>query len=35
LTVCRDYWRVEIETQQHFWVYRDLRTGAWFLHGEF
>lgn len=35
LTICRDYWRVEIETKQHLWVYRDLRSGAWFLHGEF
>lgn len=35
LTVCRDYWRVETETSQHFWVYRDLRNGDWFLHGEF
>ncbi len=35
LTICRDYWRVEIETKQHFWIYRDLRTNAWFLHGEF
>ena len=35
LTVCRDYWRIEVETHQHFWVYRDLRNGGWFLHGEF
>lgn len=35
LTVCRDYWRVETETHQHLWVYRDLRSGDWFLHGEF
>jgi len=35
LTVCRDYWRIEIDTKQHFWVYRDLRSNAWFLHGEF
>jgi len=35
LSVCRDYWRVETETSQHFWVYRDLRSGQWFLHGEF
>lgn len=34
-TVCRDYWRVETETQQQFWVYRNLRNGNWFLHGEF
>ena len=35
LTVCRDYWRIETETKQHFWVYRDLRSRHWFLHGEF
>ena len=35
LSVCRDYWRVETESSQHFWVYRDLRSGQWFLHGEF
>jgi len=35
LSVCRDYWRVETETRQHFWVYRDLRSKQWFLHGEF
>ena len=34
-TVCRDYWRVETSTHQHYWVYRDLRSGNWFLHGEF
>ena len=35
LTVCRDYWRVETETRQQFWIFRDLRSGEWFLHGEF
>lgn len=35
LTICRDYWRVEIETKQQFWIYRDLRANTWFLHGEF
>lgn len=34
-TVCRDYWRVETETGQHFWIYRDRRTTRWWLHGEF
>ena len=34
-TVCRDYWRVETDTHQHYWVYRDLRSGDWFLHGKF
>jgi protein ImuB len=31
----RDYWRVEIKTGEQFWIYRDLRTGHWFLQGEF
>jgi protein ImuB len=35
ITVCRDYWRVETESQQHFWVFRDLRSRNWYLHGEF
>ena len=34
-TVCRDYWRVETDTQQQFWIYQDRRTKEWFLHGEF
>jgi protein ImuB len=34
-TVCRDYWRIETESHQHFWVYRNIRSGEWFLHGEF
>ncbi|QEG23790.1 Y-family DNA polymerase [Mariniblastus fucicola] len=34
-TVRRDYWRVETESGQHFWVYFDLKTGRWFLQGEF
>jgi protein ImuB len=34
-TVCRDYWRVEIETGQSLWIYRDLRQKRWFLQGEF
>jgi protein ImuB len=34
-TVCRDYWRIETETQQQLWIFRDLRSGEWFLHGEF
>ena len=35
LTVCRDYWRIETETHQHYWVFRDLRSNQWYLHGEF
>ena len=34
-TTRRDYWRVETQTHQQFWIYRDLRRKAWFLHGEF
>lgn len=34
-TVCRDYWRIETETRQQLWIFRDLRNGEWFLHGEF
>ncbi len=34
-TTRRDYWRVETETHQQFWVFRDLRTGRWYLHGTF
>jgi len=31
----RDYWRIETETHQQFWIYRDLSQGDWFLHGAF
>ena len=34
-TTRRDYWRVETECGQHLWVFYDLRTRCWFLHGEF
>ena len=34
-TTRRDYWRVETDTHQQFWIYRDLRRRAWFLQGEF
>ena len=34
-TLRRDYWRVETEKGLHFWIYRDLKTGCWFLQGEF
>ena len=33
--VRRDYWRVLTEKGQQFWVYYDLKTRQWFLHGEF
>lgn len=33
--VRRDYYRVETETGRHFWLFRRIREGDWFLHGEF
>ena len=34
-TLRRDYWRIETKKGLHFWIYRDLKTGCWFLQGEF
>ena len=34
-TIRRDYWRIETTNGYWFWVYRDLRTQIWYLHGEF
>lgn len=34
-TVCRDYWRIAVDTGQQFWIYRDMRQNRWWLHGEF
>lgn len=31
----RDYYRVELITGQHFWIYRCLKSDRWFLHGIF
>ncbi len=31
----RDYYRVEIESGAHYWVFRRQDTGDWFLHGRF
>jgi protein ImuB len=33
--VRRDYYRVETEDGLRFWLFRDLKTGQWHLHGEF
>lgn len=33
--VGRDYFQVEIETGQRYWLFRRLDDGAWFLHGAF
>ncbi|QEF98020.1 DNA polymerase IV [Stieleria maiorica] len=34
-TIRRDYYRVETETGKVWWVFRELKTGDWFLHGRF
>jgi protein ImuB len=34
-TIQRDYYRIEAETGNRFWVFRRLGDGRWFLHGEF
>ena len=31
----RDYYRVETSTGGHFWLFRCLSSGTWFLHGSF
>ncbi len=31
----RDYFRVETNTGQRFWLFRQNDSGQWFLHGEF
>ncbi len=33
--VCRDYFRVEVQTGQHFWLFRSFEQSAWFIHGAF
>ena len=33
--VRRDYYQVETARGQRFWLFRQLNTGQWFLHGEF
>lgn len=33
--VRRDYYRVETNTGQRFWLFRELRQGGWFLHGTY
>lgn len=34
-TVRRDYYIVETESGERFWLFRQLRDGIWFLHGMF
>ncbi len=31
----RDYFRLRTDLGQRFWVFRDLKTGGWFLHGTY
>ncbi|MBL8890110.1 MAG: DNA polymerase Y family protein [Planctomycetaceae bacterium] len=31
----RDYFRVHTESGQRFWIYQEIGTGRWWLHGEF
>lgn len=33
--VRRDYYQVETATGSRFWLFRQLNSGQWFLHGEF
>lgn len=33
--VKRDYYRVETESANRFWIFRQLDDGQWFLHGSF
>ena len=33
--VQRDYYRVETAEGKRFWIFRELRSGKWFLHGAF
>jgi protein ImuB len=34
-TIRRDYYRVQTEHGQQFWLFRDLRDQQWYLHGRF
>ena len=34
-SVRRDYYVVETESGERFWVFRRLRDGSWFFHGMF
>jgi protein ImuB len=33
--VRRDYYRVETKSGARYWIYRNLRTREWFMHGKF
>lgn len=34
-SVRRDYYRVETQSGCRFWLFRELRDGQWYLHGDF
>jgi protein ImuB len=34
-SVQRNYWRIETDSGQRFWLFRRLADGKWHLHGEF
>lgn len=34
-SVRRDYYRIETDTGQLWWIFRDITSGNWFLHGRF
>ncbi len=34
-SITRDYYRVELQNGVHYWIYRCLESGTWFLHGTF
>jgi hypothetical protein len=31
----REYYRIALESGDWWWIYRDLRTKSWYLHGAF
>ncbi len=33
--VRRDYYRVHTESSQRFWIFQEIGTGRWWLHGDF
>jgi protein ImuB len=34
-SICRDYFRVETHTGQHYWLFHCFNQAAWFIHGAF
>jgi protein ImuB len=34
-SVRRDYYRIAVESGEHWWIFRQLADGCWFLHGIF